>query len=73
MVEGFEQRFIIAAYALIGVAHHFCRHKRLTVGYALVVLDDLRLDVVKRKVRFPCLWHGCPLRPKAPLRCYVCS
>ena len=55
MVEGFEQRLIIAAYALIGVAHHFCRHKRLTVGYALVVLDDLRLDVVKRKVRFPCL------------------
>ena len=39
--------------ALIGVAYHFRRDIRLTVGYALVVLDDLRLDVVERKVRLP--------------------
>ena len=39
---------------LISVTHHFHRDIRLTVGYALVVLDDLYLDIVRRKVRFPC-------------------
>ena len=53
LVECAEYRFILAADALIGVAHHFRRDMRLTVGYALVVLDDLRLDVVKSKVRLP--------------------
>ena len=55
LVESTEQCFILTAQSLIGIANHFCRYIRFTVGYALVVLDDLRLDVVKRKVRFPCL------------------
>ena len=51
-VKGFEQRLLSAADALIGVAHHLRRDISLTVGYALAMPDDLRLDVVKRKVRF---------------------
>ena len=30
-----------------------CRYIRFTVGYTLVMLDDLSLDVVKRKIGFP--------------------
>ena len=49
-VKGFEQGVVLAAKPLIGVAHHLCRDECLTVGKPLVVLDDLRLDVVKREI-----------------------
>ena len=38
------------AYALIGVSHHFSGNERLTVGKSLVMLGDLSLDVVERKI-----------------------
>ena len=50
LVKGTKQRFIFRTDTLIGITHHFRRYKRFTVGYALVMLDKLRLDVVKRKV-----------------------
>jgi len=49
-VKGFEQGVVLAAQPLIGIAHHLCRDERLTVGKPLVVLDDLRLDVVEREI-----------------------
>ena len=55
LVEGTEQCFILRTDALISIAYHFRRHESLTVGNALVVLDDLRLDVVKGKVDVPSL------------------
>ena len=39
------------AYALIGVSHHFSGNERLTVGKSLVMLGDLSLDVVERKIK----------------------
>ena len=39
-----------AAFALIGVSHHFSGNERLTVGKSLVMLGDLSLDVVERKI-----------------------
>ena len=54
LVKRPDKRLILAADSLIGVAHHFRRHERLTVGKFLVVLDDLRLDVVKGEVDVPC-------------------
>ena len=45
-----EQGVVLAAKPLIGVAHHLCRDECLTIGKPLVVLDDLRLDVVKREI-----------------------
>ena len=53
LVESTEQCFILTAQSLIGIAYHFCRYIRFTVGYTLVMLDDLSLDVVKRKIGFP--------------------
>lgn len=50
LVKGTEQRLILRADALVGVAHHFGGHIRLAVGNPLVVLGYLRLDVVKRGV-----------------------
>ena len=50
LVESTEQRFILTAQSLIGIAYHFCRYIGFTVGYTLVMLDDLSLDVVKGKV-----------------------
>ena len=49
-VERFHQGVVLAAQPLIGVAHHLRRDERLTVGKTLIVLDDLRLDVVEREV-----------------------
>ena len=54
LVKRPDTRLILATDSLIGVAHHFRRHECLTVGKFLVVLDDLRLDVVKGKVDVPC-------------------
>ena len=48
--KGFEQGVVLAAKPLIGVAHHLCRDECLTIGKSLIVLDDLRLDVVKREI-----------------------
>ena len=53
LVESTEQCFILTAQSLIGFAYHFCRYIRFTVGYTLVMLDDLSLDVVKHKIGFP--------------------
>ena len=50
LVKGSEQSLVLRTYALIGVSHHFCGNERLTVGKSLVMLGDLSLDVVKRKV-----------------------
>ena len=50
LVESTEQCLVFRADALIGVAHHFRRDIRLAVGNTLVVLDDLRLDIVEGKV-----------------------
>ena len=47
LIKGTQQCFILRAYTLLGIAYHFCRDKRLTVGKPLVVLRYLRLDVVK--------------------------
>ena len=49
----FEQCLILTADTLISIAHHFSRHERFTVEYTQVVLDDLSLDVVERKVGVP--------------------
>ena len=48
--NAFIQGVVLAAQPLIGVAHHLRRDERLTVGKTLIVLDDLRLDVVEREV-----------------------
>ena len=53
LIKRSEQCLILAADSLIGIAHHFCRNIRLSVRYALVVLDDLRLDVVQSVVDVP--------------------
>lgn len=50
LVKGSEQCLVFRAYALVGVSHHFSGNERLTVGKSLVMLGDLSLDVVKRKV-----------------------
>ena len=50
LVKGSEQCLVLHAYALISVSHHFSGNERLTVGKSLVMLGDLSLDVVKRKV-----------------------
>lgn len=50
LVESSEQGFVFGAYALIGVSYHFCGNERLTVGKSLVMLGDLSLDVVERKI-----------------------
>ena len=47
LVKSTQQCFVLRADALIGIAHHLSRDKRLTVGKPLVVLRYLRLDVVK--------------------------
>ncbi len=54
LVKGFDKRFIFAADTLIGIAYHFCRHKRFTVGYALVMLDDVCLNVIQGKIDVSC-------------------
>ena len=54
-VERFEQCLVLASDSLIGIAHHFRSYKRFTVGQALVMLDDLRLNVVQSEVDVPCL------------------
>lgn len=54
LVERSEQYLILVAYALIGIAHHFSRYVCLSVGYALIVLDDLRLDVIQSQIDVPC-------------------
>ena len=53
LVESLYQRFILAPYPLVGMAHHFCRDIYLTVRYMLVMLDDLRFDVVQSLVDIP--------------------
>ena len=53
LVKCSEQCLVLIAYALIGIAHHFSRYVCLTVGYALIVLDDLRLDVIQCEVDVP--------------------
>lgn len=55
LVKGAEQRFVLRADALVGVAHHFGGHIRITVRNPLVVLGNLRLDVVKCGVHRLCL------------------
>ena len=50
LVESSEQGLVFGAYALIGVSHHFSGNERLTVGKSLVMLGDLSLDVVERKI-----------------------
>lgn len=55
LVECLYQCLILATDTLIGIAYHFSRYKCLPVGNALVVFDDLRLDIVKREVDVPCL------------------
>ena len=54
-VESLEQGLILAADTLKGVAHHLSRNECFTVGYALVMFDDLRFDVVQCKIDVPCL------------------
>ena len=49
-VKGMKECLVLHSDALIGIAHHLSRYKRFTVGYALVMLDKLRLDVVKCEV-----------------------
>jgi len=56
LVESLDECIVLRTDTLIGIAHHFRRYECLTVGNALVVPDDLRLDdVVKREVDVPCL------------------
>lgn len=78
LVKGTEQRLVLRADALIGVAHHFGGHIRLAVGNPLVVLGYLRLDVVKREVhrlRLLALALGAVALgiPKCPLECSACN
>ena len=47
LVKGTQQCLILRADALVGIAHHFGRDKRLTVGKPLVVFRYLRLDIIK--------------------------
>lgn len=49
-VKGLNECLVLRSDALIGIAHHLSRYKRFAVGYALVMLDKLRLNVVKREV-----------------------
>ena len=55
LIESTQQRLVLAAKALIRVAHHFCRHESLPIRKMLIMLDDLRLDVVKFAVNLQCL------------------
>ena len=50
-----QQHFILRADSLKGIANHFRRDECFTVGYTLVVFDDLCLDVFKRVVGLDCL------------------
>lgn len=54
-VECFEQCLVLAADTLIGIVHYFRSHECFTVGYALVMLDDLCHDVVQSQIDVPCL------------------
>ena len=51
LVECVEQSLILAAESLIGIAYHLCRYECLTVCQMLVMLDNLRLDIVKVSVQ----------------------
>ena len=54
LVKSLYQCLILASYPLVGIAHHFSRHVCLSVGYALIVFDDLRLDVIQSLIDVPC-------------------
>ena len=45
-----EQCFILRSYALLGIAYHFGCYKCLSVRHALIVLDDLSLDVIQSQI-----------------------
>ena len=47
LVKRTEEGFILRTDALIGVAHHVSRDKRLPVRKTLIVLDDLSLDIIQ--------------------------
>ena len=55
LVKSTQQRFVLAAKSLIGVAHHLCRHESLAIRKVLIMLDDLRLDVIQFAVNLQCL------------------
>ena len=70
LVECVEQSLILAAESLIGVAYHLCRHECLTVCQVLVVLDDLRLDVLAMQAS-PSSPSGQGLGSTARLPCFA--
>ena len=47
LIESTQQSLVLTAETLIRVAHHLCRHKSLPIRKMLIMLDDLRLDVIK--------------------------
>ena len=50
LVECSEQGFILCSYTLIGIAYHFGSYERFSVRNALVVFDDLSLDVIQSQI-----------------------
>ncbi len=50
LVKCSEQGFILRSDALIGVAYHFGCYKRFSIRNALVVFDDLSLDVIQSQI-----------------------
>ena len=56
LVESAQQRLVFASKALIRVTHHLSRHESLTIGQVLIVLDDLRLDVIQFAVNLQSLF-----------------
>ena len=55
LVESTQQRFVLAAETLIGIAHNLCRYESLAIRKVLIVFDDLRLDIIQFAVNLQCL------------------
>ena len=47
LVKCSEAGFILCSDTQIGIAYHFGSYKRLSIRNALIVFDDLSLDVVQ--------------------------
>ena len=55
LIESTQQSLVLATEALIGVAYHLCRYESLSIRKVLIMLDNLRLDVIQFAVNLQCL------------------
>ena len=50
LVKCTEQRFILCSDTLIGIAYHFGSYIGFSIRDALIMLDDLSLDVIQSQI-----------------------